>query len=168
MSHASDSAPFMEHPSSEGFRGPAPLMAQSTRYGARMGDKTTLGQRLVKMRTAAGLTQSELARVARVGRNTIIRIESDQPTSPTLRTLERLARACGRPVTELTEAAFEVSSLDTAIEEFERLEALRPILRPTREEIAWLRRLPPALWRELPPSVEVIELLIRAERAVKK
>lgn len=144
-------------------------MEQPIRYAAEVPKSSeTLGVRLQRMRLSAGLSQSELARRAGVGRNTIIRIESDDPTSPTLRTLERIARACGRPVTELTEKAFSESTLNDAIEDLLRLEAVRPVVHPSEAEIAWLRRLPNALWRQLPPNGEVLAKLIQAERLAEK
>lgn len=145
----------------------APPVAHIRRYCAEMAIRT-IGERLIRMREAAGLSQSELARLARVARNTVIRIEAGHPISPTLRTLEKLARACSRPVTELTEDAFSVAPLDASIDELIRLESLRPVINPTEDEIEWLRRLPPALWRELKPSAEVLSRLIEAERAARK
>jgi transcriptional regulator with XRE-family HTH domain len=53
-----------------------------------------LGRRLLALRRARGLTQSEAARLAGLGRNTLYRAE--QGDNPTLQTVVRLLRAYGR------------------------------------------------------------------------
>lgn len=54
----------------------------------------TLGSRLKALREARGLTQTEAAERAGIGRNTLYRAE--QGDNPTLHTLVRLLRAYGR------------------------------------------------------------------------
>lgn len=61
-----------------------------------MGD-ARLGSRLKEVRTAAGLTQAELAERARVSRKTINTVENGVFTPSTLLALE-LARALGTTV----------------------------------------------------------------------
>jgi transcriptional regulator with XRE-family HTH domain len=58
------------------------------------------GRAVRKAREHAGLSQSALARKARVGRVTLVRIETGEQV-PTLETLTKLAKALGRPVRDL-------------------------------------------------------------------
>jgi len=59
-----------------------------------------LGKRIRTIREAAGMTQSELATAAGIGRVTEVRIESGEQ-SPRYETLVAIARALGRPVADL-------------------------------------------------------------------
>jgi len=59
--------------------------------------------RLRKERKAAKLTQTQLAKLARVPQGTISKMERGESLEPTFATLERLAKAlqrCGRRVNE--------------------------------------------------------------------
>ena len=58
----------------------------------------TLGQLLRDARSAAGFTQADLAERAGTSQAAVARYESDT-VSPSVRTLERLMRACGRRLT---------------------------------------------------------------------
>jgi transcriptional regulator with XRE-family HTH domain len=58
------------------------------------------GARLRELRTAAGLTQRELAKLSGTSSAAISNFEAGN-NAPTLRTLVRLADALGRDVTEL-------------------------------------------------------------------
>jgi len=49
------------------------------------------------------MSQVALARVARVGRTYIVKLESGDKKNPSLDVLKRLAKALGVPVTELLE-----------------------------------------------------------------
>lgn len=60
----------------------------------------SLGKRIRAIREAAGITQSELAIAAGIGRVTEVRIENGEQ-SPRYETLEAIARALRRPVAEL-------------------------------------------------------------------
>jgi transcriptional regulator with XRE-family HTH domain len=57
-----------------------------------------VGKRIRELREARGLSQTGLARKARIGRVTLARIEAGTQI-PTLATLQRLARALGVRVT---------------------------------------------------------------------
>jgi transcriptional regulator with XRE-family HTH domain len=59
-----------------------------------------VGPRIQRLREARNLSQSALARKAKVGRITLVRIEAGTQ-DPTLETLERLARALGVRLREL-------------------------------------------------------------------
>ena len=63
----------------------------------------SMGIRLAKLRRERGWTQEELAVRARLRRETIGRLEAatKKTRRPSLRTLERLAKAFGLPVAEL-------------------------------------------------------------------
>jgi transcriptional regulator with XRE-family HTH domain len=58
---------------------------------------------LREKREAKGMSQVELAKVARVGRTYIVKLESGDKRNPSLEILKRLARALGVPVTDLLE-----------------------------------------------------------------
>jgi DNA-binding XRE family transcriptional regulator len=66
----------------------------------------SLGKRIRAMREAAGMTQSELATAAEIGRVTAVRIENGEQ-SPRYETLAAIARALGRPVAELLTSELE-------------------------------------------------------------
>lgn len=58
------------------------------------------GERIRAIRESAGITQSQLAAAARIGRVTGVRIENGEQ-SPRHRTLVALARALGRPLADI-------------------------------------------------------------------
>lgn len=58
-------------------------------------EKLSLGEQLVRMRLAAGLTQSELAKKIGTTASAISRYESAEYDRYELRTLRRIAAACG-------------------------------------------------------------------------
>ncbi len=60
----------------------------------------SLGKRIRAIREATGMTQSELATAAGIGRATEVRLENGGQ-SPRYDTLVAIARALGRPVTDL-------------------------------------------------------------------
>ncbi len=62
--------------------------------------RQSLGKRIRSIRETAGMTQSELAKAAGIGRVTEVRIESGEQ-SPRYETLLAIARALRRPVTNL-------------------------------------------------------------------
>jgi transcriptional regulator with XRE-family HTH domain len=62
-----------------------------------------LGRMLRDKRETKGMSQMELAKVARVGRTYIVKLESGDKRNPSLEILKRLAKALGVPVTELLE-----------------------------------------------------------------
>ena len=64
------------------------------------GGRQVLGVRIRHVRETAGLTQKALASAAGIGRVTLVRIENGAQ-SPRYETLIGLARALGRPTTEL-------------------------------------------------------------------
>ena len=65
-----------------------------------MQGRQTLGARIRDFRESAGMTQEALARAADIGRVTLVRLEKGEQ-SPRFRTLDAIARALGRPVSEL-------------------------------------------------------------------
>jgi len=62
--------------------------------------RKSLGKRIRAVREAAGMTQSDLAAAAGIGRVTEVRIEKGEQ-SPRYETLVAIARALRRPVTDL-------------------------------------------------------------------
>ncbi|MYH62193.1 MAG: helix-turn-helix transcriptional regulator [Caldilineaceae bacterium SB0675_bin_29] len=65
-----------------------------------MRGRHTLGQRIRRLRSAAGLSQDALARAASIGRVTLVRLEKGEQT-PRFKTLGAIARALGVDVSEL-------------------------------------------------------------------
>ena len=65
-----------------------------------MRGRQTLGRRIRRRRESAGLTQEALARVADIGRVTLVRLEKGE-RSPRFKTLDALAGALGVRVSEL-------------------------------------------------------------------
>ena len=65
-----------------------------------MRGRQTPGQRIRRLRNAAGLSQAALAREAGIGRVTLVRLEKGEQ-SPRYKTLDAIARALGVDVSEL-------------------------------------------------------------------
>ena len=65
-----------------------------------MRGRHTLGQRIRRFRSSAGLTQDALARAADIGRVTLVRLEKGEQT-PRFKTLNAIAKALEIPVSEL-------------------------------------------------------------------
>jgi len=62
--------------------------------------RSSLGQRVRRLRESTGMTQGSLAEAAGVGRVTLVRIENGEQ-SPRYETLVALANALGRPTADL-------------------------------------------------------------------
>jgi len=58
---------------------------------------------LKEKREARGLSQSALAKVSKVERTYLVKLESGDKKNPSLEVLKRLAKALGVPVAELLE-----------------------------------------------------------------
>jgi len=65
-----------------------------------MQGRHTLGQRIRRLRSAAGLSQDALARAAGIGRVTLVRLEKGEQT-PRYKTLAAIARALEVDVPDL-------------------------------------------------------------------
>ena len=61
-----------------------------------------LGMRIKQTRTRQGLSQTAVAKQARIARQYLYKLETGQ-ADPTVTVLKRLAKALGVPVTELLE-----------------------------------------------------------------
>jgi transcriptional regulator with XRE-family HTH domain len=101
----------------------------------------TAASLVLEMRMAAGLSQRALAERAGTSQPAIVRYERGGAT-PSLETLERLARACGRRLRLSAETPADPHDVDLAetllgLEPLERLRALRRYARlRTRVEAA--------------------------------
>jgi len=62
-----------------------------------------LSRVLKEKREARGLSQSALAKVSKVERTYLVKLESGDKKNPSLEVLKRLAKALGVPVAELLE-----------------------------------------------------------------
>ncbi len=83
---------FARHYCDPSYRPTVEAMAMRGRH--------TLGQRIRRLRNAAGLSQDALAREAGVGRVTLVRLEKGEQT-PRYKTLGAIARALGADVSDL-------------------------------------------------------------------
>lgn len=63
---------------------------------------TTIGQKIRAWRAKRDLTQDELAKKADIPYPTLIKIESDTVTNPTLETITKIAAGLGVTLDELT------------------------------------------------------------------
>jgi ribosome-binding protein aMBF1 (putative translation factor) len=61
-------------------------------------EKLSIGEQLVKLRLAAGLTQAELAKRLRTTASAVSRYESAEYDRYELKTLRKIAKACGATV----------------------------------------------------------------------
>ena len=66
-----------------------------------MSKTTTIAKNIKKYRKEKGLSQDKLARLADVAHATIIKIESGGIQSPTIDTVQKIAKALGISVEEL-------------------------------------------------------------------
>lgn len=132
--------------------------------------RPSLGRNLRRLRQHASLTQHELAARSGVSRPTIARIESGSQATASLDTIEALARALGVRSSELMDQEEESGTelIGALLEEFLKLEKIRPVTRPTDEEIQWLRSLPGIFWLGLPPTIETFHHLIEGYRSKRK
>lgn len=73
---------------------------RTTVEGMAMRGRHTLGQRIRRLHSAAGLSQDALAREAGIGRVTLVRLEKGEQT-PRHKTLGALSRALGVDVSDL-------------------------------------------------------------------
>lgn len=83
---------FARHYCDASYRPAVEAMAMRGRH--------TLGQRIRRLRNAAGLSQDALARAAGIGRVTLVRLEKGEQTSR-YKTLGAIAKALGVDVSEL-------------------------------------------------------------------
>ena len=83
---------FARHYCDPSYRPTVEAMAMRGRH--------TLGQRIRRLRNAAGLSQDALAREAGIGRVTLVRLEKGEQT-PRYKTLGAIARALGVDVLDL-------------------------------------------------------------------
>jgi len=67
-----------------------------------MSKTTTIAKNIKKYRKERGLSQDKLARLADVAHATIIKIESGGIQSPTIDTVQKIAKALGVGLEELT------------------------------------------------------------------
>ena len=64
--------------------------------------KSTIAKNIKKYRKEKGLSQDKLSRLADVSHATIIKIESGEIQSPTINTVQKIAKALGVSLEDLT------------------------------------------------------------------
>ena len=72
-------------------------------YMSFMTKEQTIGQKIRAWRAKKNLTQDELAKKADIPYPTLIKIESDTVTNPTLETVKKIAAGLGVTLDELTQ-----------------------------------------------------------------
>jgi transcriptional regulator with XRE-family HTH domain len=60
-----------------------------------------VSENIRRIRQEKGISQDRLSKDADLALNTVVKIENDESTNPTVETLEKIAKALGVTVTEL-------------------------------------------------------------------
>ncbi len=60
-----------------------------------------VSENICKLRQKKGMSQDRLSKEADLALNTIVKIETGENPNPTLKTLEKIAKALGVPVSDL-------------------------------------------------------------------
>lgn len=60
-----------------------------------------LSDNIRKLRQKKGISQDRLSKEANLALNTIVKIETDENSNPTAKTLQKIAKALGAPTAEL-------------------------------------------------------------------
>lgn len=79
------------------------IIQLSIDYMSFMTKEQTIGQKIRAWRAKKELTQDELAKKADIPYPTLIKIESDTVTNPTLETVKKIAAGLGVTLDELTQ-----------------------------------------------------------------
>ena len=65
---------------------------------------STIGKNIRQRRKKLGFSQDKLSKIAGVAYNTIVKIESGENLNPTIETAQKIAKALGASLDELTKA----------------------------------------------------------------
>lgn len=117
------------------------------------------GSNVVRARNAKGWSQEVLANRASLSRSTIAAVELGKYGSSDMSTIEKIATALEVPLDEMIRAQPESGPSATMVEEFLRSVWVDEI-KPTDEEIEWLRSLPTVTWGGLNPSASTVAKLV--------
>lgn len=143
-------------------------MTQRKKARPRKQPPSETGARIVRLRTARGWTQEELADHAGVSRVTIARLETGARQQGTPDTLRSLAQALDVPLAALMEEESGTQSVKALVDEF-RQSAWAATMRPppSEDELRAILELggDRALWTKVPATSEAIYHLIRAFRS---
>ena len=120
---------------------------------------SALANNLRRLRRAAGLTQEELGRMAKLDRATIAAIERDRYKSTETTTVEALAKGLGVSPAELLLEPVGQASGESFMEEF-LASPWSKALEIKQDEIQWIRTLPKITWAGTRPTPEVLAKLI--------
>lgn len=123
-----------------------------------------IGAKLTKLLEAKGWTLDDLHAESGVARTTIATLKSGARQSVTTRTLERLARALGVKVSDLTEQAEQSFSIEPYIKAF-LADPIGRATRATEKELDRLRESPVTMWDVWTPTPHRLHLLILSLRA---
>ena len=62
---------------------------------------STLGKNIKRFRQEKGISQDKLSKLADISLNTVVKIELDKSSNPTLETIQKLAKAFGVSLDDL-------------------------------------------------------------------
>lgn len=123
-----------------------------------------VGRNLRRLRDARGWNQQELADAAGVDRVTISKIETGAQADVSVDAMVvPLARALGVRPEALVEVPKETAPNERLIREFNE-SPWGQVVKPTQEEIDWLRSIPDTFWFGIKPSPAVLARIIEAHR----
>ena len=66
-------------------------------------DKRTIGQKIKEQRNSMNMTQEELSRKANIPYTTLVKIETGRVLNPTVKTLDKIAKALKLSIDKLLE-----------------------------------------------------------------
>lgn len=125
-----------------------------------------VAKNLRALRQAAGYrSQEKLAEDAGMSRGTVADIERGKDLNPKKETLEALASLLNVSIDDLLAESGEEAG-PAFLERFKASPWFDDV-KPTKDELAWLRALPKATWLAEEPSNRSIAALIEARRSTK-
>lgn len=122
----------------------------------------SLAEVLKEARKRSGLSQYDLEERSGVSRQTITDIERGETDNVKLSTLERLAKALDVGIRDLIPSG--VTPIGPLIDRFLASDYGRDA-KPSEDEVAWLRALPPIEWGGGEPTEKTIDRLLDALRS---
>lgn len=121
-----------------------------------------LGIQIRKKRQALGLSQARLAEMSGVNRQQVIRIENGNQQDLYGDAVARVARSLGTSADELL--GLKSESMTGVVDRYLR-SPLAVYDCPTKDEVAWMRGLSPAVWHgEIAPNERAVHELLAWHR----
>lgn len=130
-----------------------------------VGNPSRVGRNLRRLRESAGLSQQKLAKMAKVSRATIAHIETGHTQWLAPYVTDRIAKVLGVEVGAMLDDPGSVVLISPAGPHIPSyLEKYGKDDKPTKEELDAVRKLGPAVWKNIAPSPESVRALILARR----